>query len=219
LLDAIETSIAPAGRTARGAATVAAVLSYCGKPFQALENGAWTTRYGWQDRRRVCYASFVRSVAACDVPDLALFPAHYGARTVTFHAGPESSWQLAALGMMAALARRRVVRDWSRYTRFFVALDSWISRFGSETGAMQVRVRGATARGETVTRTWNLVAGRNDGPEIPCVPAIAIAKRMLGADTHERGARACVGMIDIGDIAAELADFDIHWQVTEERGR
>jgi hypothetical protein len=42
---------------------------------------------------------------------------------------------------------------------------------------------------------------------------------MLGADTHERGARACVGMIDIGDIAAELADFDIHWQVTEERGR
>jgi hypothetical protein len=192
------------------------VLSYCGKPFQTLENGTWTTRYGWQHRREIRYPRFTRRVAACDVPDLALFPERYGARTVTFHAGPESGWQLAALGLMASLVRLRVVHDWARYARLFTTLGSWSTRFGSETGAMQVRVRGIRTSGATVTRTWNLVAGRNHGPEIPCAPAIVLAKRMLGTGTRERGAKACVGMIDLGNVAAELAEFDIHWEITEE---
>ena len=218
-LSAIEISIAPAGRTARGAATVAAVLSYCGKPLPVLENGAWTTRYGWLDHRTVRYGSFTRRVAACDVPDLGLFPERYGARTVTFHAGPESRWQLAVLGLMATLTRIHVVRDWSRYARPIATLDSWITRFGSDTGAMQVRIRGTTARGEAVTRTWNLTAGRNHGPEIPCAPAIALTKMMLGNGVRERGAKPCIGVIDLGKVTAELADFDIDWQVTEERGQ
>jgi hypothetical protein len=44
-----------------------------------------------------------------------------------------------------------------------------------------------------------------------------LAKKLLRGDIADRGAKACVGLIDLKEIAAELAEFDIGWQVNEER--
>jgi len=214
----IETSIAPAGRTQRGEATIAAVLSYCGKPFDTFENSEWTARYGWQDRRRVNYGPFTRSVAACDVPDLELLPRRYpGVQSVTFHAGPEPRWQHISLWLMAALTRAGLVRDWSRYSRLFTRADAWLTRFGTEIGAMQVRVLGVDTNGKSLVRRWNLIAKNNHGPEIPCVPAIVLAKKLLTGRIRERGARPCMGLITLDEVTAEFDGFAIDWTVSEER--
>ena len=84
----IEISIAPAHQTPRGASTVAAVLSYCGRPFQVLVDGQWVTKHGWHDLRRYRYPEFgTRLGGACDVPDLGLLPDYIeGVEIVTFHA-------------------------------------------------------------------------------------------------------------------------------------
>ena len=86
-IESIEISIAPAQRSPRGLGTVAAVLSYCGRPFDALVDGRWQTLHGWQGLRRQQYAALGRRLSAvCDVPDLELLPRMVpGVRTVSFH--------------------------------------------------------------------------------------------------------------------------------------
>jgi saccharopine dehydrogenase-like NADP-dependent oxidoreductase len=98
-IKSIEMSIALAQRTPRGVGTIAAVLSYCGQPFQALSNGRWQTMYGWQDLRRQHYPDLGRRLsAACDVPDLVLLPKIIpGVQTVTFHAALEARVEQRAL--------------------------------------------------------------------------------------------------------------------------
>ena len=103
-LDAIDISIAPGQQTPRGVATLEAVLSYCGKPFEVWEQGRWQTVHGWQDVHRYRYPDFgVRWLARCDVPDLQLFPAHYpGVQRVRFDAGLELTLAQGAFWLLAA---------------------------------------------------------------------------------------------------------------------
>ncbi len=94
-------------------------------------------------------------------------------------------------------------------------IDAWANRFGSQVGSMQVTVTGTCSDGSTVKRIWDLTARQNHGPEIPCVPATALAKKLLRGEIARRGAMPCVGLVDLDDIAAELEGLDIDWQVRE----
>lgn len=211
----IETSIVPAGQTRRGRATIAAVLGYCGRPVRVFENGRWTLRHGWQDVRHVRYPKFSRRVAVCDVPDLALFPGYYSVTdSVSFRAGPEFPIEHFALRAMAWLTRLGLVRDWSRHAAVFERFGRRFERAGSDTGGMQVCVTGVDRDGETIERCWNLVAGSNHGPEIPCIPAIVLAKKLIAGEIAARGAMPCIGLIDLADFALEAQPFDIRWQLT-----
>src|SRR5438105_2009523 len=77
-MDSIEICIAPGQKTPRGRATMEAILSYCGRAFEELNDGAWRQVYGWQGLRRWRHPELgVRWAARCDVPDLDLFPTWY----------------------------------------------------------------------------------------------------------------------------------------------
>ncbi len=45
------------GAKTPGLATMRAVFGYCGKPFDRLEDGKWTTTHGWLDLQRRRYAN------------------------------------------------------------------------------------------------------------------------------------------------------------------
>ena len=213
-IDTIETSIVPSGQSARGRATITAVLSYCGKPVRVLEDGVWTRRIGWLDADRVRCADIEKRVAVCDVPDLELFPSYYaGVKTVTFHAGPEALYEHLLLRGMAWLAHRGLVRDWARHATSFDRLGRHARRFGSDVGFMQVRISGRAREGSRIERTWDLIAGSNHGPEIPCIPAIALARKLLENRIETRGAMPCLGLIGIEDFAREAQGFDIDWNL------
>ena len=93
-LSAIEVIIAPGQRARRGGATVAAVLGYAGESFTWWERGEWRTVHGWQQLKCQRFSFGNRLSAACDVPDLELFPARYaGVQSVTFRAALEVSLQ------------------------------------------------------------------------------------------------------------------------------
>ncbi|NNF44683.1 MAG: NAD-dependent epimerase/dehydratase family protein, partial [Phycisphaerales bacterium] len=87
----IQIALSPGNRNPRGASTVGAVLTYLGKGIRVWRDGRWVERPGWGDAVRLEFPPPVgrRRVHNCDVPDLQLFPAHFGARTVRFHAGLE----------------------------------------------------------------------------------------------------------------------------------
>ena len=212
-IDEIEISIAPAHQTPRGIGTISAVLSYCGRPFQVLSGGRWTEKYGWQDFRIQHYPSIGKRLsAACDVPDLTLMPTYVtGVRTVTFHAALEAWWEQIALWMMAALVRVGVTKNWSRFARSFRWMSDRMIRIGSDTGAMRIRVTGKDSRNKRKVSTWFLIARNNHGPEIPCTPALILARKLARGEIVKRGAFPCLGLFTLEDFDAEIAPFDVLW--------
>ena len=218
-IDRIETAILPANRTERGRSTIAAVFSYVGKKIPVFQDGEWTTRKGWLDVRKVDHPTCVRWAGLCDVPDLELFPDHYrSVKTVTFHAGLELGWQQWGMWFMAGLAHLGIVSDWSRHAGAFAHVSARLVALGSDVGGMQVRIVGRDGAGRRVRRTWNLTAGSNHGPEIPCIPARVVAMKLVRNELKKRGAMPCMDLMSLEEFAAAAAEFEIRWNIDERQG-
>ena len=156
----------------------------------------------------------MHAAGAIPVPDLELFPGHYpGVETVTFRAGPELPHEHFALRGMAWMTRLGLVRDWSLHAAMFDKLGRRAQRFGSDVGFMQVNVAGFARGGTLIERRWDLIARSNHGPQVPCIPAIALARKILDGNIECRGAMPCLGLIGIEDFAREALGFDIDWNL------
>jgi hypothetical protein len=210
-LEVIEIAIAPGQRAPRGTATLQAVFSYLGRAVTVWEEGRWRQRTGWMNLRRVPLALGQRWGALCDVPDLALLPARYApVRTVRFHAALEFRVQHAFLWLLAALRRMGFPLPVMRWTGAMLRAARWFDRFAGPWGGMRVSLVGAAADGTPLRVTWQLTAPAPDGPEIPCMPAILLARRLLRGEPIEPGARACMGLLP---LEAFVPEFD-RWHMT-----
>ena len=182
-IESIEHGIT-SGAKPPGLATMEGVLGYAGKPVAQWRDGAWRTAYGWQDLtvRKFPQPVGARWVGNCDVPDLELFPQRYApVRTVVFRAGVAitlgmfstwgASWLVRA-GMMSSL-----LPHVPRLRNTALAVE----RFGSRSSAMHVTLRGLDASSQSLARTWWLLADNDHGPQIPCFPAIALARKLRAA--------------------------------------
>lgn len=216
-IESIEISIAPAHQTPRGVGTVASVLSYCGTPFDALVEKNWRRLYGWQNMKSIRYGDLgLRLAAACDVPDLDLFPQHLeSVQTVTFHAALEAKWEQLTLWMMAAAVRMGIVNDWSKYAAKFQRLSNKLISLGSDRGGMLIKLGGIDSNGQSKNINWILTAGHNHGPEIPCTPALIIARQLASGGLQQRGAMPCWNLFELEDFDCEVAGFDIQWRFEE----
>ena len=215
-LSAIDIVIAPGQHAPRGAATVAAVLGYAGRPLQWRRDGEWRTAHGWQDLQRERFSFGRRFAAACDVPDLELLPARYpGVETVTFRAALEVSLQHYALWMIAACRRMGLPLPMVRWSAFLDRVGTWLNWLGSDTGGMMVRIAGTDDAGRRHCRTWELVAENNHGPEIPCMAAVILANKLNRGDAFVPGAKVCMGLIGLSEFEPEFARWDISTLVNE----
>jgi uncharacterized protein YbjT (DUF2867 family) len=210
-VDEIQVAIAPGQRAPRGAATVAAVLGYAGRPFRWLSGGVWTDVWGWQELRRVRFEGLgARWGAACDVPDLELFPQWYpGVKTVEFRAALELTLEQIALWIVAGLRRGGMpvpIERWGRALDFMATL---FGGFGSERGGMLVSFLGSRAGGSRVRVEWHLTADANHGPEIPCMGAILLARKLARGETLPRGAFPCLGFLKLEEFESEFAKWKI----------
>lgn len=215
-IDSIDVVIAPGQRAVRGIATLEAVFSYLGKPFPVWRDHRWTSVWGWMDLRKVDLDVGPRLAAACDVPDLALFPSQFPEiRSVRFHAALEFKAQHLMLWLLAA-ARRKGLRI--PVSRLAVGLDRWAGIFDSfagDNGGMSVSVSGRSEDGTSIRRTWQLVAPASDGPEIPCMAAILLARRLALNSGPKPGAHACAGLLRLADFASEFSRWRIKTRVEE----
>lgn len=209
-LRSIETVIAPGQRAPRGRATIEGVLSYVGAPIPVWQSGRWRRVGGWMDLRRVRLDIGTRLAAACDVPDLALFPERFApVQTVTFHAALELSVQHVALWGLGALRRLGVPFSVSRGAVLLDRMAGLLAPWGGEQGGMAVRVAGRREDGRWVARQWQLVAPALNGPEIPCMPAVLLARRWARGGEVRPGAGACMGLLQLADFAPEFARWGI----------
>lgn len=217
VLDEIQLSIAPGQRAPRGTATMKAVLSYVGRPFSWLENGSWQTAHGWQALRRLRFSGFgTRWAAACDVPDLALFPARYAdVKTVQFRAALELSAQHFLLALVAQLRRCGVPVPLERWAAALDRLATWLDRFGTACGGMLVSLVGTRIDGTKARIAWHLTADDNHGPEIPCMAAILLARKLAHRQLAVHGALPCMGLLTLDEFAPEFARWGIRTCIEE----
>ena len=52
-------------------------------------------------------------------------------------------------------------------------------------------------------------------PEIPCLPALVLARKLARNEIPQRGAYACLGMMTLLEFEEAVRELDISWEVVE----
>ncbi|WP_258371553.1 saccharopine dehydrogenase family protein [Aquipseudomonas alcaligenes] len=210
-LDSIWHGISSSEKTP-GASTLAAVLDYCGKPFRQWRDGQWQTVHGWQDLARHDFPAPLgpRWVANCDIPDLELFPARYaGVRSVRFSAGVGLRITQFGTWALSWLVRGGLLRSAVPLTRFLHRRAVSVEPFGDGRSGMFVCLQGLDQQGQPLHLCWELLAEHNDGPNIPCMAAVALARKLAAGTLQARGAMPCLGLLTLDEYLAELQGLAI----------
>ncbi|WP_152224024.1 saccharopine dehydrogenase family protein [Pseudomonas sp. SCB32] len=210
-LDSIHHGISSSAKIP-GIATLAAVLGYCGKPLRQWREGQWQAVHGWQGLsvHRFPKPLGRRWVAHCDVPDLELFPQRYpGVREVRFSAG--LGLRITQLGTwgLSWLVRARLLKNAAALSNGLHRLAVAMQPLGDGRSGMFVQVKGADEAGNALTLCWELIALDDHGPNIPCMAAVALARKLAAGRLDQRGAMPCVGLISVEDYLAELEGLKI----------
>lgn len=202
------TVIAPAAQ-APGLSVTEAVLAQAGQPVRCFAGGAWTGRRAWIAPRRVSLPGLGRRLAAlADTPDLDALPT-MASEEGLFLAGIEPAILTRLLALAAWAVRLGMLSSLRPLARALRPLAAMLAPFGAKRGGMAVTAEGVGPEGEPRRARWSLVAEGDSGPDIPSAPASAVLGALLGGRLTEPGAKACVGIVSLDEIAAELAGLPI----------
>lgn len=212
-IDSLIYGISPGQKAPRGLATTEAILTYLGKPLKPWGDHNQTC-FGWQDIYRQEYPELgKRWMANCDIPDLDLFTEKYGLKNIRFSAGMENSALHLGMWMMSYLVRIGLPLNLPKHAKFLLSLSHIFDSFGTTNGGMHMLMKGTDKKGKPIEIKWFIIAKDNDGPQIPCVPAIILSKKIIQGDFHASGAMPCVGMITLDEYMKGLEGFSIKQHV------
>ena len=203
--------IAAAQATNRGLGTAAAILSYVGKPFTILAAGRRKRVFGWQGIRAVRYPELgLRLFGYCDIPDLELFPERYGdLNDLEFVAGHEVKLLHVGTWLLSWLVRLGFVNSLSPHAARLLKLSFLLDPLGSDKSGFHMFLRGIDRGGRPAEIRIFMLARQVHGPNIPCYPAIILARRIAAGQQLEPGARSCLGMIDLDELLESMEHLDI----------
>lgn len=220
-LDDIDFAIAPGNQAERGEATVSGILSYTGHPIRVWRDGNWAKVYGWMSLRTLPFDQTIgkRPLANVDIPDLELLPQAYTSlRSVSFQAGLEIPLLHYGMYLMAWLARLGLVRDWSRWTKPIVRASNLFIRWGTDTGGMQINLRGLDHQQQPLHIKWVLGANAGIGPYIPTLSTLILARKLIAGELNTLGAMPCMNLYSMDDFAHEARELAIYQHSEEHSG-
>ena len=147
-----------------------------------------------------------------DVPDLDLFPQHYPElSTVRFSAGLEvGAVPPRAVGGVVAGARRHRAQSWPACRADAGHEAAAVGVSAAIPAACSCASLAANGAGRpAAARTWHLVARSGDGPYVPAMASVILAKRIAAGSGPPAGAMPCFGLFTLGEFEAEISDLDI----------
>jgi len=212
-IDVIETAILPGNRAPRGRSVIAGLLSQIGMPMRVWRGGQWRQMDTWSDKKTYGLGHGLRrSGWSINVPDLALFPDFFAARSVMFRAGMELAVLNCALSVLVVLRRSGFARNRRWQVPLVHCVSAMLFPFGTDRGGMAVYVTG-TKDGRPVRRSWHLIAEAGQGPFVPGVAVRALLRR---PETIRPGARPCLAEATLGQIKEAMSDLAIKTQLMED---
>jgi hypothetical protein len=157
-----------------------------------------------------------RWMANCDIPDLDLLPEKYNIKSIQFSAGMENTVLHFGVWVTSWLVRLGLPLKLPKFAKPLLKISTWFDIFGSKDGGMHMLIKGTGTNGMPHERQWFIIGKDNDGPNIPTIPAIVLAKKLARAELSLVGAHPCVGLVSLDEYMAELKAFDItiHTQTT-----
>jgi hypothetical protein len=205
---AVKIGISPGQKTARGLATTQAVLSYVGKVLKPWP-GSLKKRWGWQDTYLQEYPNInSRLMSNCEAPDLDCLHLHFDIEALTFSAGMESKLLHRLIWLMSWLVRLGLPLKLKNHAPWLLRSSRWFDGFGTKDGGMHVEFEVQVGKGQkTISKTWFIEATDNKGPQIPTIPAILMAEKILTQPTRH-GVQTCVKLIQLDEYLKELEQFD-----------
>ena len=210
-LDSAVYGITAAQATNRGLGTASAILSYVGKPFLAHRRHKAHRVFGWQGLHGVRYPELgLRLFGDCDVPDLELFPQRYpGLSDLRFVAGHEVKQLHLGTWLLSWVVRLGLVRSLAPYADRLLRLSFLFDPLGSDKSGFHMFLSGVAEDGRPVAIRIFMIARRGHGPNIPCMPAIVLAKRLAAGESIDAGARPCLDLIHLEELLSALANLDV----------
>lgn len=210
-VESVDYGISAAQQTNRGLGTASAILSYVGRPFTMLRNGAMEEVHGWQGLHSVTYPELGRRwFGYCDIPDLDLFPARYPAlKSQRFAAGHEIASLHFGTWLLSWGVRLGLLPRLDQWSGFLLKASFLFDVLGSDRSGFHMVIRGRDSAGRELVRRHWLIARSGHGPNIPCMPAILIARRLAAGEPIEPGARPCLDLISLGEYLGALSGLDI----------
>jgi len=217
-IHAIHSVLSPGNQNPRGVSTVATVLGYLGRSIAMTVDGQDVKRSGWFDGETITLPPPVgrRRVYTVDTPDLSLFPAYFGAYTVTFKAGLELNVMNHSLTILARARRQGWLPSLTRLAKIFTILSWPLYPLGSSHGAAAVWVEGEKD-GQLVKRSLAIVAP-TEGPLVAAAPVILLAQQLLDGRLMQRGAFPCLGLLAFDELMTFLEQFGMQAIWGDDRG-
>jgi len=183
-------------------------LGYVGKKLRQC--AGYETRYGWQDLHSQKYPEIGnRLMANCDIPDLDLLPEKYGISKIRFSAGMENPVVHLGIWTLSWLVRSGLPIDLTKRSTALLAFSNWFDLLGSADGGMHIILKGKDRSGRQTTIKWFVIALDGDGPYIPTVPAVVLARKIVTGQFGATGAMPCVGLVSLEEYLHELKDFKV----------
>ncbi|MDP2123817.1 MAG: DUF4166 domain-containing protein [Parvibaculum sp.] len=202
----IDTAILPGNRAPRGRSVISSIIGQLGTTSRVWRGGLWRDQPCWGDARRIHLAADLRRTAYfIKVPDIHLFPAFFGARSVMFRAGMELGILNTAMRCMGVVRRRWMFDVTPQWAELFRRLANLLLAFGTDRGGMRVAVVGRKGNA-AIRREWRLIAEAGDGPYIPTVAARALIRRL---EHVPYGARPCLAESTLREIEEAMSDLAV----------
>ena len=110
---------------------------------------------------------------------------------------------------MSWLVRLRLLPRLDRWSGFLLKASFLFDRWGSGRSGFHMHIEGRGQDGGLLTRRHWIIARQGHGPNIPCMPAILIARKLAGGEALVPGARACLDLIDLDEFLGALAGLDV----------
>ena len=207
-IESLTYGISPGQKAHRGLATTKSIMTYVGRPLKPFAGNK--EAYGWQDSYQQTYPVLgKRWMANCEVPDLDLLPEHYGLKTIRFSAGMELGFMHLGIVLMSWLVRLGIPLNLPERSAFLLKISNWFDRFGSADGGMHMIIDGLDQQGKAKKISWFIIAKAGDGPQIPTIPSILLAKKLVAGELTDVGAKPCIGLVAVDEYLAELSDFNV----------
>ena len=145
----------------------------------------------------------------CDIPDLDLFPKEFGIKSIKFSAGMENIVLHFSIWALSWIKRFGFPINFENYASLFLKLSNFFNGFGTSNGGMHIIISGTDLFGKSLTNKWFIIAKNGDGPQIPCVPSVLLAKKLIDGDLKITGATPCMSLVTLDEYMNSLTSFNV----------
>ena len=149
-------------------------------------------------------------MANCEVPDLDILPKRYSIKKIRFSAGMESSILHLAIYATSWLIRYGFPIDLPKYANFLMKFSHWgFDWMGTDAGGLHMTIEGKDLKGTPYRRKWFIIVKDGDGPNVPTVPAIVLARKICQGVNIEPGVHPCVGLVSLKEYLDEMKQYSM----------